>query len=253
VSVELALTPDSRWGAHPADLVPAAAAAGFAAVGLGVEYARDGGADALAAGGLRCHELLALRVSRNEEKTLESAHRLAGAADAVRAEWVLTVLTVPPSAETAELLARCADIVAGSGARLAIEFSPLGPVTSLAAAHDLARAAAPGRLGVLVDTWHFCRGDSTWEQLEQVPLDAIAYVQFDDAPEPVSADGFDETMNRRVWPGLGSFELERFASTLVDRGWEGTVSVEVLNAELAHLPVADFAQAAYDSTAPYWR
>jgi hypothetical protein len=31
------------------------------------------------------------------------------------------------------------------------------------------------------------------------------------------------------------------------------VSVEVLNADLARLPVADFARAAFESTARFWR
>ena len=119
---------------------------------------------------------------------------------------------------------------------MAVEFSPLGV----------------GRAGVLIDTWHFFRGDSTWAQLARVPLDQIAYVQFDDAPPPVSDNGIRETMHRRVMPGDGTFDLSRFASTLLDRGWSGLVSVEVLNAGLRELPVPDFARRAYETTAPYW-
>jgi sugar phosphate isomerase/epimerase len=106
---------------------------------------------------------------------------------------------------------------------------------------------------VMIDTWHYFRGDSTWEDLETVPLDRIAYVQFDDAPEPASDDGMDETMNRRAMPGDGGFELERFASTLRGRGWQGLVSVEVLNRDLRQLPVDEFARRAYETTARYWR
>jgi len=46
-------------------------------------------------------------------------------------------------------------------------------------------------------------------------------------------------------PGDGTFEFERFAATLLDRGWLGTVSVEVLNAGLRRLPVPEFAELAY--------
>ena len=38
-------------------------------------------------------------------------------------------------------------------------------------------------------------------------------------------------------PGDGQFELERFVSTLRNRGWDGVVSVEVLNKDLRALPV----------------
>lgn len=252
--VDLALTPDSRWTDGTAELASAAAGAGFAGLGLGVERASaDGAAAALGGAGVRCSELLALVVSRNGERTLASARQLAAAADAVGAPWVLTVPAAPPSAEAAALLGRCADVLAEAGARLAVEFSPLGVVTSIPAARELIAAADPGRTAVMIDTWHFCRGDSTWADLETVPLAEIAYVQFDDALEPVGEDGFDETVNRRAWPGEGVLELERFAATLRDRGWEGTVSVEVLNADLARLPVAEFARAAHDTAARYWR
>jgi len=62
-----------------------------------------------------------------------------------------------------------------------------------------------------------------------------------------------ETLHRRVMPGDGTFELERFAATLLDRGWSGTVSVEVLNAGLRRLPVPEFAELAYRTAARYWR
>jgi len=170
----------------------------------------------------------------------------------VSAEWVLTTFAAPPDGGTAPLIERCAAMFAEAGARMAVEFSPLGTVPTLPAALDVVEAAGAGRAGVLIDTWHFFRGDSTWAQLARVPLDQIAYVQFDDAPPPVSDNGIRETMHRRVMPGDGTFDLSRFASTLLDRGWSGLVSVEVLNAGLRELPVPDFARRAYETTAPYW-
>jgi sugar phosphate isomerase/epimerase len=62
----------------------------------------------------------------------------------------------------------------------------------------------------------------------------------------------DETMNRRAMPGDGVFELERFADTLLERGWEGLVSVEVLSRELSLLPLDEYARRAYRSTARFW-
>ena len=109
------------------------------------------------------------------------------------------------------------------------------------------------RAGVVIDSWHFFRGESSWQDLETVPLSRIAYVQFSDATAAVSDDVLDETMNRRVMPGDGGFELDRFASTLLGRGWEGLVSVEVLSRDLGRLPVAEFARLAWESTSPYWR
>jgi sugar phosphate isomerase/epimerase len=116
----------------------------------------------------------------------------------------------------------------------------------------MVEAAGADKAGLLIDSWHFSFGDSTWEDLETVPLDRIAYVQFDDALRPVSDDLMDETLNRRAMPGAGFLELDRFAGTLLDRGWEGLVSVEVLSSELQALSIDDFARAAHDSTRRYF-
>jgi sugar phosphate isomerase/epimerase len=253
VTAELALTPDGRWDIDIAGLVAAAGDAGFSAVGIAGRRADAACAAALAAAGLRCHELLALVLGADEEATLSRARQLAEAAAAVSAQWVLTTFAAPLTPQTRPLIERCAAMFAEAGSGMAVEFSPLGPVTSISAALDVVEAAGAERAGVMIDTWHFFRGDSTWEHLERVPLDRIAYVQFSDAPPAVSANGMHETMNRRVMPGDGTFELGRFASTLLERGWAGVVSVEVLSAELRELGVPEFARRAYQSTARYWR
>ncbi|XVQ14139.1 sugar phosphate isomerase/epimerase family protein [Spirillospora sp. CA-255316] len=253
MTIDLALTPDTRWEIDGAGLAATARGAGFSAVGMPVRQADAASAAALADAGMRCHEVLALVVTGDEESTLRNARRLAEAAAAVGAAWVLTTFVAPLDAATAPLIRRCAAMFAEAGAGMAVEFSPLGAVPTIPAALEVAEAAGAGRAGVLIDTWHFFRGDSTWEQLERVPLDRIAYVQFDDAPPPESDDAMNETMHRRVMPGDGTFELDRFASTLLDRGWSGLVSVEVLNARLRGLPVGEFTRLAFQSTARYWR
>jgi hypothetical protein len=61
-----------------------------------------------------------------------------------------------------------------------------------------------------------------------------------------------ETMERRVLPGQGIFALERFATTLLEREFQGVVSVEVLSRELRQLPLREFLDQAYDTTAALW-
>jgi len=253
MTIEIALTPDSRWGLDASALAALARESGFAAVGLGLPQADEEAAVSLAVNGVRCHELLAFTLRRDEEVNLRHAQRLAEAADAVRAEWVLTTFGAPLTPDSARAIARFAAMFAEAGAKMAAEFSPLGKVTSIPAALAVVEAAGVDRAGVMIDSWHFFRGDSTWEDLEAVPLERIAYVQFADAQEPVSDDGFDETMNRRVMPGDGTFDLERFASTLLERGWQGLVSAEVLSADLRRLSVSEFARLAYETTTRYWR
>jgi len=59
-----------------ADLVSAASAAGFAAVGVNVDRVDDAAVEAYTAAGVRCHELLALVVSDDESATMASAELL---------------------------------------------------------------------------------------------------------------------------------------------------------------------------------
>jgi sugar phosphate isomerase/epimerase len=249
--VELGLTQDPRWLID--DLgryLDAVTSAGFTSVGLTQAVA------APMPDGVSCPELLLLTIRRDEAATLALAEELARAAAIVGATWVLTMMTTSVRPESIDLLGRCADVIAPSGARIALEFGPSGPVCTIPGAVDVVTQVGPGS-GVLVDTWHFCHGPSTFEDLETMPLDKLAYVQFDDAPEwqtsgVESGDVLHETTNRRLWPGEGILPLDRFTRTLRGRGWDGLVTVEVLNAEYADLPTAEFARLAFASTATFW-
>jgi sugar phosphate isomerase/epimerase len=104
----------------------------------------------------------------------------------------------------------------------------------------------------MIDSWHFCVGDGTRDDLAMVPLDDIAYVQFADALAPEFRDRLvRESLHRRAAPGEGVLELDRFAATLRDGGYDGTVSVEVLSAALRELPVDVLVERLHRAAAPY--
>jgi sugar phosphate isomerase/epimerase len=137
---------------------------------------------------------------------------------------------------------------------MAVEFTPLGAIPSLNDGMDVVRAASRGgRAGLMIDSWHFCFSDNTWDDLAAVPLDDIAYLQFTDALAPESRDRLvRETLHRRAAPGEGVLDLDRFAATLREKGYDGIVSVEVLSAALRELPVDSLVEHLHDATAPYW-
>jgi sugar phosphate isomerase/epimerase len=249
--VQLALTPDGGCDFATSDLVSAASAAGFTAVGINADRVDAAAVEAYAAAGVRCHELLALVVGDDESATMASAEQLADRAHAVGAEWVLTVFTakVPP-----QRIQRCAKLFDDAGAGMAVEYTPLGAIPSIRDGMEVVRAASrSARAGLMIDSWHFCFSDNTWDDLATVPLEDIAYLQFTDALEPESRKRLvRETLHRRALPGEGILELHRFAATLLDRGWDGTVSVEVLSAELRELPVDVLVGRLYATAAPYW-
>lgn len=206
----------------------------------------------LSSHGLLCSDVQALTVSRDDAATTALARTLAVMAGALGAELVLTLLRTRVSEESVDRLERCADLVGSGGARLALEFVPGGAIDHIGSAGSLIEQLGSDRAGMLIDSWHFFHGSSEWSELETVLLDSIALVQFDDALAPISDDVMTETMDRRTWPGQGVLELDRFATTLTDRGWSGVVSVEVLSAEHRKLDAATFARLAMETTRPYW-
>jgi sugar phosphate isomerase/epimerase len=247
--MELGLTPDTRWQIDGATLIDTVAAAGFTSLGLTSLLVTSDTPAQLARAGLHCHELLGLVVT-DTETTLGWATRVAEQAALAGARWVNTTFKVL-DADTASLVERCAAMLAEAGAGMAIEFSPLGPVASIQDGLDMAALAGGYGAGVVVDVWNVTYGPTSWEALSRVPVDRIAYVQFNDALER-AGELHDEAMNRRIYPGQGVFDLARFVSTVRSTGWDGVVSVQILSAQLRQSPLADFARQAYEASAPYW-
>jgi sugar phosphate isomerase/epimerase len=254
MTVRLAITPDGKWSHPTGELVSAASTAGISALGISADRVDAAAALAYTSAGLDCHEVLALVFGDDEAETMRRAEHLAKAAETIGAAWVLTVFTTLVTTERTNTLRRCAALFTDAGAGMAVEFSPLGPVGSIPDAMQVVRAAQDGgRAGLLIDSWHFFFGPSTFDDLAAVPLEDIAYVQFTDALAPESERLVRETLHRRALPGDGVLELDRFATALLDRGWDGVVSVEVLSAQLRTLPADVLVRRIRDSAAPFWR
>ena len=247
--MELALTPDTRWDIPLSDLIPIVGRSGFTALGCPAARATPATRREFTGAGLVCHELMALLITRDAERTLEHAERLAVAAAAMSAPWVTTVFVAAPHTG---LIARCAAIMEAAGTAMAVEFSPLGPVPGIREGLEVARSAGHGAR-LLVDTWHFTLGPSTWSDLAALSADDIAYVQFTDAADPGPRDPYDETMNRRPLPGRGTADVRRFADLVRGNGFDGHVSVEVLNETLRSRPAADVAVRLFEGASQYWR
>lgn len=156
-----------------------------------------------------------------------------------------------PAARLAALEQACR-ITEGTGLKLALEYMPTTGLSTLAQTVEIVDAVGHDRAGALVDIWHHSHDPQGWETLATCPLSAIAYAEFCDAPPPVSDDLTDEMMHRRLMPGEGVLDCARFADVLHNRGFNGIVSVEVLNREWRDRPLEDFAQACFASTSRYF-
>ncbi len=254
----------SAWFEVDPDLpaqIDAAAAAGFTLFGpdafsLAAHRGRGGSiedvAARLAGNGMRCFEIAALMVGTDEAEALAQADDIARLAEVLRPDWILTNVMEPLDDRVAANLRTCAQRIGEAGAGLAIEYLPWTPVAGAAAALEASRRSDPERVKVLPDTWHHFRGPDTWADLDALPLDAIAYVQFDDALPVAGDDLLEETLHRRTFPGEGEFDLEEYCAHLRAKGFDGVVSIEILNREWRDRDPAEFTRRAYESTARFW-
>lgn len=239
--------------------IRAAGAAGFPLFGPDAfsiaAHVEQGGsvaqlADVLEESGVRCYEIAALMVGTEDAEA--QAEQIAGYASVLQPEWVLTNVMAPVDDTVRDEFARCAAILAPTGARLAVEYLPWTPVPSVTSAYDLVSSVPDAHAAVLPDVWHHFRGPDTWAELDALPLDAIAYVQFSDALPMTSDDIVDETVSRRVFPGDGEFDLEAYCAHLRAKGFDGVVSIEVLSAAMRDMDPAEFTRRAFTAAQHYW-
>jgi sugar phosphate isomerase/epimerase len=240
-----------------------AARAGFAGIGVDhrgtlAHFTQKRGtlrdvAELLGEYGLRCFAIQDLTVTEDERETLGLAERCLEAASALRAEWVHCCFTAPIRDDTIALYRRALEIARPSGARFSLEFLPWCEMNDVRTTRELIRRAEQPDVRMLVDSWHAHHGPTTWEDLDSVTLDELAYLQFDDHPALASADLFTETIQRRALPGEGALDLRRFARVFRDKGYKAPVSVEILNQQMRAWPRELFAQRVYDAAIRYWR
>ena len=246
---------------RPARADRAAASAGFRWTGLDLpsieQYCETGGSLAslrrlLDDEGLRCFELQPLIVSTDASETVAAARRVAEIAERLESPWVQSGLVGELGEEMEERFRQRAGIVAEAGAALALEYLPFNALKSIADTRSFIARSGVDSARIVVDTWHFFHGPDQWSDLEGLALDELAYPQFDDHPALESDDLLEETTQRRVLPGQGRFDLHRFSKILLDKGYDGPVSVEILSADLRRLSPERFARAVFESASPYW-
>ena len=174
------------------------------------------------------------------------------AAQALGARFIQINANAPDWQGQLAAMEEAAAVVRGSCVRIAVEFLPTMTLGALNETVELVRHAGPENAGAQIDIWHHARGPSTWADLENVDLDAVAYVEFNDAPPMLNDDLLHELMERRTFPGEGEFETQRFADAFRKRGYDGIVSVEVLNGDWRTRDLRDYAARAYQTSAPFW-
>ena len=242
--------------------IEAAGRAGFRWIGpdsFSIDRWCEGGgtveelADRIEAAGLRTFELPVLLIGDDAAQTRAQTDALAAIARVLRPEFVQLNVESKVDGAVLDGLRRAGDVFGQLGVKLGVEYLPWLPeVRNLQSTRALLQRIDIEGAGIIVDTWHFFFSDDTWEDLSALPLDEIAYVQFDDHPALEGVDLIAETIDRRVMPGEGRFELPRFCGLMREKGFDAVVSCEILSKETRQMDLGDFAQRVYASSRSFW-
>jgi sugar phosphate isomerase/epimerase len=150
-----------------------------------------------------------------------------------------------------EEFARLCGQAAERGTRVLFEFLPEGltGLPSLDLVLALTRGSGAPNGGVMLDTWHLVRMNTTPQDLldKLRPGDVVGF-EINDGPSTITADFEDATINRRLLPCAGEFDLRGYLAAMHTLGYRGPIGVEVLNEALRNCTLDEAARLAYESS-----
>ncbi len=124
--------------------------------------------------------------------------------------------------------------------RLALEFQASSAFgNNLQTAAALVAEAGSPYLGLCLDAYHWHVGPSKPDDLALLSVDNLFHVQFSDlsdVPRELATD------SRRILPGDGDIRLDQIVGQLRQIGYQGLVSLEVLNPQLWQVPALQFGE-----------
>lgn len=250
----------STLGAHVTlpERIEAAAAAGFAGIGLRpsdrdralADGATDEGLCALLRDrGLQVVEVQALgnwalpgEAGRQSRAFEESLYALVAA---LGGRYVIAVGEIEDDlGVAAKRFADLCDRAAAHGLAVALEFVPWTSIPDARTAWEIVQRADRANAGLVVDAWHHHRGAADEEALLAIPADRILAVHLCDAVPEVVGSLMNDARHHRRLPGEGAFDLVRFLRLLDGHGVTAPVAVEVLSDALHERPGSSAAAAA---------
>ncbi len=145
----------------------------------------------------------------------------------------------------AAALAEAAAAARGAGLRLALEFQKSARFcASLDTTLALILQSGAEGVGVCFDLFHYYTGPSKFEDLAYLTPENLAWVQLSDlagTPRELAGDG------DRILPGEGDFQIGPILDQLGRIGYEGYVSLELLNPQLWRIKADRVADLGYQA------
>lgn len=256
---------DERSPVPILDRIDGAARAGFAGFGLvhaDLVAARDtigwdGLSSAIQAAGFGYTEVEFLTdwwATGTARQGSDAVRRdLLEAAHALEARFIKvsgSVSTEPPGDRLAESWNELCEQAAGVGTRIALEPLPFTNFRTITEGASFVQGVGHPAGGIIIDVWHVYRGGQCPEDLlDAVKLEHLFGAELDDAYEP-APDGVDlaiDTINNRVPPGEGDWDIPGFINVLRSIGFDGPWGVELISESQRRLPLERALEVAYES------
>jgi sugar phosphate isomerase/epimerase len=246
--------------ADPVALIDAAAAGGFAAVGLRivppfpgetiVPVVGDAGMQHRIKQRLRDTGIAILDVEAiwlRPDTQIEALKPALETGAELGAKYVLTIGFDDDEARLLDNFGALCAAAHGYGLRTMLEFIPYSVLGTLQKAHDLLVAAAPANAGLLVDALHLSRSGGEPADIAAFDPALFSYVHLCDAPrvKPPPERNRDEARGNRLYPGDGELWLDAFVDAFAA---DTPVAVEAPVAAFSHLPAAERARRAGEAT-----
>jgi sugar phosphate isomerase/epimerase len=144
------------------------------------------------------------------EIEVANLERFVAAGAGLGAKYVITAPYDPNLTRLADRLGAISDLSARYGLRAVLEFFPWTVVPDLGTAVQVVEAAGRTQTGILVDTLHFNRSGSRFEQLDSIPTSRLPFVHVCDAPVK-DAYTTEELLHagraERLPPGEGEIDI----------------------------------------------
>jgi 2-keto-myo-inositol isomerase len=133
-------------------------------------------------------------------------------------------------AESVKILNELCDIAAVHDVSLAFEFlgQPDCSVPTLDLAHEIVSEVNRKDLGLVVDSFHFYAGNSTFEMIEALEPELIQIFHINDAEDLPRTQLQDR---HRLLPGLGILPLKQMLAAFRKIGYDKVASVEIFRPE----------------------
>jgi len=200
-------------------------------------------ADRFAANNIRPYsinsiERVTFRDDDGHRSLLAECENLCEIAAAIHCPYIVVVPSPLPKgtnraeviAESTRVLDDLSGVAAKHGIALAFEFlgQPECSVQTLALADEIVRGVGRPNVGLVIDSFHFYAGGSTFDSIRALDADRLFIFHINDA-EDLPREQLED--RHRLLPGLGILPLREIIGALRTIGYDRVTSVEIFRPE----------------------